>query len=177
MYQDLRGRDLYFDFFFNNFDFHLRFIFPLLYSSLTSHSFALSKILWGFNVRDSRVSVDYVSGYVPLMSLSDLDLNDFSDQSSCRLPGERLRILIQNYLCVWFSVTEELRDLISLIFEWSIVIPNDPYQLLFSHVVQVGGVTVKQLSQHLGSLLHIGSGHFLPLGCYSAWARIELTDV
>ena len=68
-------------------------------------------------MRDSRVSVDYVAGYVPLMSLSDLDLNDFPDQSSCRLPGERLRVLIQNDFCIRFSVTQELRDLIFLVFE------------------------------------------------------------
>jgi hypothetical protein len=74
-------------------------------------------------------------------------------------------------------VTQELRDLIFLIFEGSVVIANDPYELLLSHVVQVGGVAVEQLGQHLRALLHISCWDFLPLGCNGAWTRIELADV
>lgn len=77
------------------------------------------------------------------MCLSHLDFNYSSYQSGRWLPGQWLRILIQYDLSVGFSVTQELRDLIILILKWSVVITDDPYQLLLSHVVQVGGVAVE----------------------------------
>ena len=77
------------------------------------------------------------------MCLSHLDFNYSSYQSCGWLPGEWLRILIQYDLSVGFSVTQELRDLIFLILKGSVVITDDPYQLLLSHVVQVGGVAVE----------------------------------